>query len=61
MFQIIEQHSLSQSRKAIVLTILAAIFIPMGFVAVGFTKLPSFIPQIYTIDLADRFDSHSLE
>jgi hypothetical protein len=56
MIQILEQYSLSQSRKTIVLTILAAIFIPMGFVAVSFK-----VTRILQIGLADKYDSHSLE
>ena len=55
MIQILEQYSLSQSRKTIVLTILAAIFI-MGFVAVSFK-----VTRILRIGLADIYDSHSLE
>lgn len=36
MFQIIDQHDLYGSQKTIVLTTLAAIFVPMSFVAVRF-------------------------
>ena len=33
--QLIEQQSLAQSRKTALLTLMASLFIPMGFVAVS--------------------------